>query len=78
MEYLDYDRQKFGKAVRDFRGETPAPLFAAKVNTTAAILSRVERGKMVDAPVIRKLCKLMNVSLDAFPSGRAGEERGQQ
>jgi transcriptional regulator with XRE-family HTH domain len=69
-----YDRQRFGKAVRKYRGNEPARDFAERVGMTPAVLSRIERGKEVERRNIERLCQVMNVSLDDFPSGAAGKK----
>ncbi|MDX1991667.1 MAG: helix-turn-helix transcriptional regulator [bacterium] len=70
-----YDRQRFGKAVRKYRGDEPARDFSERVGMAPAVLSRIERGKEVEPRYIDRLCEVMNVSLDDFPSGAAGRTR---
>ena len=70
---LNYDRQKFGKAVRTKRGTIAPKDFCHRVHVSPAVLSRVERGKIVDEDVIRSFCKNLDMDLAEFPSGRAGE-----
>lgn len=69
---LAYDRQRFGKAVRRFRGDQASAEFAATVPCTPAVLSRMERGKVVDPSFVLRLCEMMGVSIGQFPAGAAG------
>lgn len=73
MSEIQYDRQKFGKAVRAFRSGTQPGTFANDVSISPAVLSRVERGRVVEDWVIVKLCKIMGVDIADFPAGRAGD-----
>lgn len=70
---LRYDRQKFGKAVRAHRGPQTPQHYAKRARISPAVLSRVERGKIVYDDVIEKLCELTGLDLADFPPGRAGK-----
>ncbi len=71
---LQYDRQKFGKAVREYRGPQTARQFSNRTGISPGVLSRVERGKVVYDDVIERLCKLLGVSIGEFPAGQAGKD----
>jgi len=70
---LNYDRQKFGKAVRAKRGTISPKDFVHRVHVSTAVLSRVERGKVVDDDVILGICKRLELDVGDFPAGRAGD-----
>jgi len=74
MNALNYDRQKFGKDVRTHRGAINGHDFAKQVGISRAILARVERGSAVEDWIIHKICKLIDVKITDFPSGRAGNK----
>lgn len=74
---LSYDRQKFGKTVRTFRGAISGHDFARQIGTSRAILARIERGSEVEARMILKLCKLMKVDIADFPAGNMGKSKKQ-
>lgn len=73
---INYDRQAFGKAVRTKRGPLPPRDFAHKLHVSTAVLSRVERGKIVDEDVIIRVCRELELDITEFPAGKAGEQRG--
>lgn len=70
---INYDRQKFGKAVRTLRGPLPPKDFAKRLRTSPAILARVERGREVDDNVVEKVCSILNLNIEDFPAGKAGD-----
>ena len=70
----NYDRQAFGKALRERRGITSAKDLSKRLGVTHAVYARVERGRIVDEWVIEKVCKELNLSLDDFPAGKAGQQ----
>ncbi|MBC7871533.1 MAG: helix-turn-helix transcriptional regulator [Chitinophagaceae bacterium] len=71
---INYDRQRFGKAVRIFRGDENHNDFAERIGFSAAVLSRIERGKVVEAESILRICEAMQVTLEQFPPGAVGRK----
>lgn len=72
---LSYDRQKFGKTVRTFRGAISGEDFARQLGTSRAELARIERGSQVEERLIVKLCKMMKVEITDFPAGNLGKSK---
>lgn len=70
---IAYDRQRFGRAVRRFRGDQRAGEFAALVPCSPAVLSRIERGRVVEFSHIQRLCTMMGAAITDFPAGAAGK-----
>ncbi|GEM_PF-1796927 len=71
---INYDRQRFGKAVRIFRGDENHHDFAERMGFSAAVLSRIERGKVVEAESVLLVCEAMQVTLEQFPAGAVGRK----
>jgi transcriptional regulator with XRE-family HTH domain len=47
------------------------------VGLSPAVLSRIERGRIVERRAVEKVATAMGVSLDRFPAGAAGDpDRG--
>jgi transcriptional regulator with XRE-family HTH domain len=69
-----YDRQRFGKAVRVFRGDENHHDFAERMGFSIAVLSRIERGKVVEAESVLRVCEAMQVTLEQFPAGAVGRK----
>lgn len=71
---MNYDRQRFGKAVRSFRADENHNDFAERMGCSPAVLSRIERGKVVEAEFVLRVCEAMQVTLEQFPAGAVGRK----